>query len=138
MNTPKKLDLDSLAALFVNRAFATGLPDEALKACLDALTLWVGIQAEYDIYARHQNMVAIRPDDIAQMMPAGAFAALPAETRKRLRAAIREKERCTRQGLAAVRQFIHTQAGSRNAGSVAFQQVYAERLAEYLTEPLNA
>ena len=136
--TPKKLDIDGLAALFVTRRMAQGLPDEALKAALNAVIIWRGLQAEYDVYARHQNAVLIRPDEVAEHLAPGAWETLTPETRKKLRAAIREKERHHRQGLRLVRDFIHTQASYGNAGSNAFQRVYAEREAEYLTEPLPA
>ena len=135
--TPKKMDLDGLAALFVNRCLARSLPTEALRAALDAITLWKGLQAEYDIYATHQNAIVIHPDEVAELLPEGEWAKLRPETRKKLRAAIREQAKHHRQGLAAIRQLIFTQASSGNAGSQAFQAAYAERLQQYLTEPIT-
>lgn len=136
--TAKKMDIDGLATLFVNRTMAQGMTTEGLKAALDAITLWRGLQAEYDVYAAVQNAITIRPDDVAQLLPAGEWEKLKPETRKKLRAAIREREKHHRQGLASIRQLIFTQASSANAGSQAFQAAYAERLQEYLTEPVTA
>jgi len=134
--TPKKMDVDGLAELFVNRAMAKSMTTEALKAALDAITLWRGLQAEYDVYAACQNAITIRPDDVADLLPPGEWEKLKPETRKKLRAAIREREKYHRQGLASIRQLIFTQASSANAGSQAFQEAYTERLQEYLTEPV--
>lgn len=136
--TPKKLNYDDLARDFVNREYARQLPQKALKAALDAGTLWRGLRAETALYADYQNAAVLRPDDIAGILPAGYYAALPAEQRKKLRAAVRLEDAARRSVLRELQYLIDVQCASIAAGTPAFQAAYETRLAEYLSEPLPA
>ena len=130
---PKKLNAPEFARLFVTRCLAQHLAPSSLKAALDAATLWRGLRAEYAEYAAHQDIVVVRPDDAAHLLPEGVWAGLKPEKRKELRNLITKEAAQQRQVLAAVRRFIDAQCAALEVASPAFKEAYNARLKEYST-----
>lgn len=130
---PKKLNYQEFAHHFVVKTLAQQLPTTALKAALDAATLWRGLRAEYAVYGAHQDAVVLRPDDAAALLPAGAWAGLTPDQRKKLRGLITKEAAQQRQVLAAVRRFIDAQCAALEVASPAFKEAYNARLKEYST-----
>lgn len=129
------MELADIADNFVNRCLARGLSEKALTAAMDAITLWRGIAAEYEIYADEQDAIVINPAEVANVFPPGYYNDLHPDIRDRLKKMIRQREKYHRQGLSEVRAFIAQQVGSSNRGSAAFKEAYGDRLKEYLGEP---
>lgn len=129
------MELADIADNFVNRCLAKGLTDKALTAAMDAITLWRGIAAEYEVYAQAQDAIVIDAAAVTHLFPPGYYEALHPGIRERLKKMIQQREKQHRQGLREVRAFIAQQVGSSNRGSAAFKEAYEERLKEYLGEP---
>ena len=133
--TPKKMDVDGLAAYYVQRRQAQGLNRPAMENALNGLILLKGALAEYDLYAAAERATVIRPDDVAELLPNGEWEKLRPDTRKALRASIRAKDAARLRGLETMMAFLREQCGHALAGSPAFQEAYQQQLDAYAPLP---